>query len=89
MGTSSSQRRNAHEIMWNGDHYVYGLGGYDGTNYADAQTLQEVISGLLSTIETLSTRISQLGRSTETLQSSDTSDSTTEETEQITPVTLE
>lgn len=42
VGTSST-KRNAHEIMWNGDHYIYGLGGYNGTNYADAQTLQEVI----------------------------------------------
>ena len=44
VGTSNA-KRNAHEIMWSGDHYVYSLGGYDGTNYADAQTLQEVING--------------------------------------------
>ena len=35
--------RNAHEIMCNGDHYVYGIGGYDGTNYSEARTLQEVV----------------------------------------------
>ena len=35
--------RNAHEIMCNGDHYVYGIGGYDGTNYSKARTLQEII----------------------------------------------
>lgn len=44
VGTPSA-KRNAHEIMWSGDHYIYGLGGYDGTDYAGAQTLQEVING--------------------------------------------
>ena len=41
---------NAHEIMVNGDHYVYGLGGYDGTNAtADtSQTLQAVINSLFA-----------------------------------------
>lgn len=39
-----TKRTNAQEIMQNGDHYIYGIGGYDGTNYAEAQTLQEVIT---------------------------------------------
>ena len=45
-------RMNAHEIMANGDHYIYGLGGYDGTNAtADTtQTLQEVINSKQETI---------------------------------------
>lgn len=30
--------------MRNGDVYINGVGSYDGTNYADAQTLQEVIN---------------------------------------------
>ena len=47
---SSTDRKNAHEIKENGDHYVYGLGGYDGTNSADAQTLQEVINSKQATI---------------------------------------
>ena len=37
-------RRNAHEILNNGDHYIYGLGGYYGTNPESAQTLQEVVN---------------------------------------------
>ena len=42
--------RNAHEIMCNGDHYVYGIGGYDGTNYSEAKTLQEVVGDCFSSI---------------------------------------
>ena len=44
IGSSNSKRKNAHEIKFNGDHYVYGVGGFDGTNSADAQTLQKVIN---------------------------------------------
>lgn len=40
---SPSQRKNAHEIMMNGDHYVYGIGGYNGANYSNAKTLQQVL----------------------------------------------
>ena len=44
IGSAESDRKNAHEIKINGDHYIYGLGGYDGTNSDSAQTLQEVIN---------------------------------------------
>ena len=49
IGTSSSIRKNAHEIMFNGDHYIYGLGGYDGTNATDisVKTLQRIIEEIL------------------------------------------
>ena len=40
----SVTRKNAHEIMVNGDHYIYGIGGYDGINYQSAKTLQEVVN---------------------------------------------
>lgn len=52
IGTSSSDRKNAHEIMNNGDHYIYGLGGYDGTNAIEdtSQTLQEVVNSKQATI---------------------------------------
>lgn len=46
MGTNDNDRCNAHEIMQNGDHYIYGVGGYDGTNYNTADTLQDVIRTL-------------------------------------------
>ena len=32
IGTSVSNRKNAHEITNDGKHYVFGVGGYDGTN---------------------------------------------------------
>ena len=47
-GSSRDDRKNAHEIKFNGDHYIYGLGNFDGTNSADAQTLQEVINSLFN-----------------------------------------
>ena len=50
IGTSEDNRKNAHEIKFNGDHYIYGLGNFDGTNSADAQTLQEVINGKQDTL---------------------------------------
>ena len=48
IGSSDSKRKNAHEIKINGDHYIYGIGGFDGTNSADAQTLQEVINSMFN-----------------------------------------
>lgn len=44
IGASSSSRKNAVEVMQNGDVYINGVGSYDGTNYADAQTLQEIVN---------------------------------------------
>ena len=45
IGTSDNNRKNAFEIMQNGDIYVVGLGGYDGTNagVAGVQTLQQLL----------------------------------------------
>ena len=50
IGSSTNDRKNAHEIKVNGDHYVYGLGNFNGANSADAQTLQEVINSKQETI---------------------------------------
>ena len=50
IGTGEDDRKNAFEIMANGDIYVYGVGGYDGTNAlsADSKTLQTVLAELQS-----------------------------------------
>ena len=40
----SIERRNAHEVMNNGDTFIVGIGEYDGTNPYEAQTLQKVIN---------------------------------------------
>lgn len=48
VGTSASDRKNAWEIMQNGDAYLLGLGKYDGTNPAVAKTVQEVAGALLA-----------------------------------------
>lgn len=56
IGTAPSPRKNAWEIMANGDAYLYGVGGYDGTN-ASASTsssLQSVINqGIARNLATL------------------------------------
>lgn len=44
IGSSTSNRKNAHEIKFNGDHYVYGIGDYDGTNSGTAVNLQDFIN---------------------------------------------
>ena len=41
IGTSENNRKNAIEVMQNGDMYVIGIGNYDGTNFVNANTLQE------------------------------------------------
>lgn len=41
----STTRKNAEEIMQNGDMYLIGVGSYNGTNYSSATTVQDVING--------------------------------------------
>ena len=54
IGTSDSNRKNAQEVSINGDHYIIGIGNYDGTNpkgtTSSAQTLQEVVNGKQDTL---------------------------------------
>ena len=56
-GSGSGGGKNAFEIMQNGDMYVLGVGGYQGTNTkvqdATIKTLQEYIASLESRIYTL------------------------------------
>lgn len=46
IGTSKTDRKNAVEVKQNGDVYIIGVGGYDGTNSDSAQTLQEILANL-------------------------------------------
>lgn len=48
IGSSHNDRKNAVEVMQNGDVYVIGIGGYDGTNAgrAGVLTLQAIINGI-------------------------------------------
>ena len=50
IGSREDDRKNAHEIKFNGDHYIYGLGGYDGTNATanTSSTLQQIINSLFN-----------------------------------------
>lgn len=44
IGENTNNRKNAHEIMNNGDTFIIGIGEYDGTNPYEASTLQEVVN---------------------------------------------
>jgi hypothetical protein len=41
---TSSENKNAHEVMNNGDTFIIGIGDYNGTNPYEAQTLQKVVN---------------------------------------------
>lgn len=43
-------RKNAVEVMQNGDVYIIGIGGYDGTNITSALTVQQVINNLTEAV---------------------------------------
>ena len=57
IGTGSKSRKNAFEVMQNGDMYVLGIGGYKGTvtkvQNASIKTLQEYITSLEARITAL------------------------------------
>lgn len=59
IGTSASDRKNAVEVMQNGDVYVKGIGGYDGTNATDtaSKTLKDVVEDTKTTVDGLSENI--------------------------------
>ena len=44
IGTDKDNRKNAVEIMQNGDAYMIGVGGYDGTNPDSAARVQDIIT---------------------------------------------
>lgn len=48
IGTSINDRKNAYEILKTGEHYIYNLGGYDGTN----PSVSKDIATILSTVDT-------------------------------------
>ena len=52
IGTSSDDRKNAEEIHINGDKYVYGIGGYDGTNSQTSgiKTTQAVVNEAINQV---------------------------------------
>ncbi len=53
IGVSDASRSNVIEVMQNGDVYVKGVGSYDGSNYVDASTLQEVINDGGGSVDTM------------------------------------
>lgn len=57
IGTNTSNRKNAVEVMQNGDMYVIGVGDYDGTNFTTASTLQE---SLASSTAYAATKVDQI-----------------------------
>ena len=43
IGTSATDRKNAHEITTEGKHYIFGVGGYTGKSITGVKSLQEVL----------------------------------------------
>ena len=60
IGTSESDRKNAHEITIDGKHYIYGIGGYDGISIENVTDVASVIKSMQSTIQALENRIIEL-----------------------------
>lgn len=60
IGTSNTKRKNAHEILSTGEHYIYGIGGYDGTNPTDSDDLATYIKSLETRIAELENTINIL-----------------------------
>lgn len=57
----TAKQKNAMEVMKNGDVYIEGVGGYDGINDGfTAQSVQDVISSLLSEVSALKEEIEAL-----------------------------
>ena len=44
IGSSTNDRKNAYEILNTGEHYIYNLGGYDGTNPTNSKDLATILS---------------------------------------------
>lgn len=44
IGSDKNHRKNATEIMQNGDAYLIGIGGYDGTNAVSATSIQDALA---------------------------------------------
>ena len=53
IGASDNARKNAVEVMDDGRQFLYGVGGYDGTNPDTAQDVKTVIDGLIARIAAL------------------------------------
>ena len=55
IGEDDEDRKNAIEVMQNGDIYVYGVGNYDGTDVkcqnSEVETLQDVLNHLRSDVD--------------------------------------
>ena len=51
IGTSATKRKNALEIKTNGKHYIYGVGGYEGTNPNDSNDIATVLSNISKDID--------------------------------------
>ena len=53
IGSNYNDRKNAHEIHLDGKHYVYGIGGYDGTNSQTEgiKTVQEVVEEVVNAVQ--------------------------------------
>lgn len=79
IATSIYNKRNAREIMMNGDYYLYGVGNYDGVHIkgeitgVTVQTLQEVITQLLQSSLATQSAVTSMQSAITSMQSAITS----------------
>lgn len=63
IGESEENRRNAVEVMQNGDVYIKGVGDYDGKTLSNAKSLQKIVEDLKNkTVENKVLEISDISR---------------------------
>lgn len=57
IGTGSNNRKNAVEVMKNGDIYITGIGGFTGANSDSSKSVQEVINDLVDIINQITEKV--------------------------------
>lgn len=61
IGTGSNARKNAFEIMSDGKAFFYNVGGYNGTNPTNAESVQTVINALINSSKSYTLNLNESG----------------------------
>lgn len=69
-GTDAENRKNIYELRENGSQYLIGVGNYDGTNGSTANSVQEVITELVTDVSNIDTSVFQ-AKTDDTLKTTD------------------
>lgn len=69
-GTDAENRKNIYELREDGSQYLIGVGNYDGTNGSTANSVQEVITELVTDVNNIDTSVFQ-AKTDNTLKTTD------------------